>query len=80
MRSRLGCFCCSFSSGHISTLRCCVDVGLCCSACNGENADSENVHAEIGKAQLGSGNECVVEVEFHQPAYKTACEIYKQIP
>ena len=68
MRSRLSCFCCSFSSGHISTLRCCVDVGLCCSACNGESADSENVHADLDKARLGSRNERVVEADFLKPA------------
>lgn len=70
MRSRLSSLCCSFSSSHIGTLRCRVDVGLCCNTCNGESAKSENVHADSKKAQLGSGNECVVETEYLLPAKK----------
>ena len=80
MRSRLSSLCCSLSSSHISTLRCCVNVGLCCNACNGESANSENVHADLGEAQVILRNECAVEIEFVLLAYKTAYEIYKQIP
>lgn len=64
MRSRLSSLCGSLSSSHISTLRYCVNVGLCCSACDGESANSENVHVDLDEAQVGSGNECAVDIEL----------------